>query len=219
MKKHLVLTIVLLALSTQALACEISGVEGLPKEEVARLQESCEAAKASAAAAESKKEEKKQTPAPKPDPQKEATAIAAALTAPAKAEDTLTPYGKVAMEIAGAVGLAARELGLAINEFLWTPAGILTMAVIIGKLFGLQLLGLVFCICIGWAAYSIARRALTSHYEQVTVVWLWGLRTTTKQIPRFTPWKELHENQGATLVITVVATVLLEWAFLANMVV
>ena len=48
----------------------------------------------------------------------------------------LSAYADIATQLAKAVGLAAKELGVAVNEFIMTPAGILTIAVILVKVFG-----------------------------------------------------------------------------------
>lgn len=54
--------------------------------------------------------------------------------------DALSKYGVVAQEWAKALGLAAKELGIAVDEFLDTDAGKLTAAVIIWQVAGEKIL-------------------------------------------------------------------------------
>lgn len=48
----------------------------------------------------------------------------------------LSAYAGVATEVAKAVGIAAQQLGVAVNDFIKTPAGIITIAIILVKVFG-----------------------------------------------------------------------------------
>lgn len=52
-------------------------------------------------------------------------------------------YGDVAKGIAEAIGIAARELGIAVNEFVDSDAGKLTVVLIIWHVFGGQLLAVI----------------------------------------------------------------------------
>lgn len=210
-----------LAVGGNAVACEIK-VNGLPEAEVARLEQACKDAQAKVladAAVEATKQTEKSsdpepTPKPTPEPKQKTETAIAGLPSP----NEVTPYGRVALEVAGAIGVAAKELGMAINDFLWTPAGILTVTIVIGKLFGMQFLGLLFCFLVMKAGYSFVRRVLICSYEEKQVTILWGLMSYTKKVPVFCAWKEVNESQGATIVMVTLATVVLVWAFLYNMV-
>lgn len=52
--------------------------------------------------------------------------------------ENLTQFGRVSREFAEAIGVAAKELGIAANDFLDTPAGKLTAVVILWKVMGTE---------------------------------------------------------------------------------
>lgn len=55
--------------------------------------------------------------------------------------EKISKYAGLATEVASAVGLAAEKLGVEVNKFILTPAGLLTISVILLKIFG-KFLGL-----------------------------------------------------------------------------
>lgn len=50
--------------------------------------------------------------------------------------EKISKYAGVATEVAAAIGIAAKNLGVEVNNFITTPAGMLTVAVILVKIFG-----------------------------------------------------------------------------------
>lgn len=59
-------------------------------------------------------------------------------------KEEITSYAKEATEFAKALGIAARELGLAVDDFVKTDAGKLTAALIAWKVLGDDIKGIVF---------------------------------------------------------------------------
>lgn len=66
--------------------------------------------------------------------------------------EKISKYAGIATEVATAIGIAAKNLGVEVNNFITTPAGMLTVSVILikifGKLFGLALAALVINILV-----------------------------------------------------------------------
>jgi len=50
--------------------------------------------------------------------------------------EKISAYAGIATEVATAIGLAAKNLGVEVNNFITTPAGLLTVAIILIKIFG-----------------------------------------------------------------------------------
>lgn len=113
------------AISVPAQACNLTGVDGLPDSVVKQLELECEKAKETAtSAAETYKVEK------------------------------LSAYAEVATQVAKALGVAAKELGLAVNDFLKSPAGLLTAGVIIVKVLGPLLFSIMAAVFVNIIGYN-----------------------------------------------------------------
>lgn len=72
--------------------------------------------------------------------------------------EKIADYGDVAKGIAEAIGIAARELGVAVNEFVDSDAGKLTVALIIWHIFGGQILSIVASLIGIYVGFKIFRR-------------------------------------------------------------
>lgn len=121
MKKTITAILLLVTLVTgQAYAaCDLSNTSGLPEAKVKELELACQTAL----------DEVKGVVVPG----------VTNLADPGK----LSEWGVVAQEWAKALGIAARELGIAADEFLGTTAGKLTAAVIIYQVAGEDIMGIV----------------------------------------------------------------------------
>lgn len=92
-------------------------------------------------------------------------------------------WGKQAADaaegFARAIGVAARELNVTVNEFLATPAGMLTAGLIIWKVGGTSLMGLVYGLIFITAGFIVIRaiyyRLFTDRFELVDYDRFWGL--------------------------------------------
>lgn len=119
------------------------------------------------------------------------TVAVAANTPPAPDPSTATQWATdmatVAESFARAIGIAARELGVAVNDFLKTPAGVLTAVVILWKVIGSDLLTVLTCVPImaifTIAYFKILRGLLVGGYETSQHSLLFGLVKYTRRRP------------------------------------
>lgn len=79
-----------------------------------------------------------------------------ALEASPKTE-VISAYADVAIQVAKAIGIAAKEAGIAVNEFIVTPAGQLTVAIILIKVLGGIFFALVAAFCINVIGYKVLK--------------------------------------------------------------
>ena len=88
---------------------------------------------------------------------------------------------------ARAMGVAARELGVAINDFLASDAGKLTAALIIWKIMGKGMLALMFGVILLIIStriyFKVLSRFTVDHYETSQRSVLFGLFMYEKQVP------------------------------------
>lgn len=188
MKAFILATLLLFAVPT--FACEINN-SGLSKEAVATLKVACEQAKL---------DEVKQN------------SLGSYVT-----PDRISAIGNVSNDIAMAIGTAAKQVGIAANEFLQTPAGILVVFGIFMKLFlhqAIGLVGLVVILC-SWAWFT--RRVLVDHYTVVEKVRFWGLYTTSKRVPTYAAFKDLDENQAFGIIASTIFTGVVSWALIGTL--
>jgi len=87
---------------------------------------------------------------------------------------------------AKALGIAARELGVTVNEFLKTDAGKLTAVLIVWKVAGASILSTIWAIVILITGLCLARvvylRLFTKSIELVPYTRLWGMWTGSKKV-------------------------------------
>lgn len=97
-----------------------------------------------------------------------------------------TQAAQAAEGFARAISIAARELGVTVNEFLKTDAGRLTAALIIWKVAGASIVSILYgmmFITVGLAiARIIYKRLFTKEYQQVEYSWFGGFFKGTKLV-------------------------------------
>lgn len=109
-----------------------------------------------------------------------------------KKAEQLSAYAEVAVQVARALGVAAQELGVAVNDFLKSPAGLLTAGVIIFKVFGPLIFGGIAALFINLIGYKVLKSMWYRHLpDEVEVV---GLFNTTKMVPQY---RRIHYNEAA----------------------
>lgn len=93
--------------------------------------------------------------------------------------ERVSEYSKLAKGIAEAIGIAARETGLAVNEFLATDAGFMVAVLIVWKIIGAQIIGIVIgviaMIAIPIVAFRAVKFARTDGYNYHESVGLFGI--------------------------------------------
>lgn len=87
---------------------------------------------------------------------------------------------------AKAIGIAAKELGVTVNDFLHTDAGRLTAAVIVWKVAGASIAKMLFAIALFFSCAIMVRvfylRLFTLEYKEMPYSLLWGLKSGTKMV-------------------------------------
>ncbi len=140
-------------------------------------------------------------------------ASAASASAPGTAIEQVTAAATwgtqasiAASGFAKALGVAAKELNLSINDFLKSPAGILTASVIIWKVFGSGIYGLFF-LTIGLIVLRVLYiRLFTDKYVKVEYKWFGGLITGTKVVRIPKSVSDLREDgEWLTLWVIIIA--------------
>lgn len=113
-----------------------------------------------------------------------------------------TQAAAAAEGFAKALGIAAKELNITINDFLKSPAGMLTAGLIIWKMAGSGILYAMYgtiVLVVGLIMIRIIyTRLFTSGYEKVEYRRLWGLWSGTKMVRVPKTFQDLH-NDGEWL--------------------
>ena len=84
-----------------------------------------------------------------------------------------------------ALGTAAKELGIAANDFLNSPAGYLLAGILIFNYAGGAVIGLPFTIFSMFFWWYITRRSMLQSKEYVTVPMFWGMFTMRRVVKTF----------------------------------
>jgi hypothetical protein len=105
--------------------------------------------------------------------------------------ETANEWGTAAKSFAVAIGIAAKELGIATNDFLKSPAGFLLAAVLIFKFCGGILIGVPFMVFTMWFCYRTINKYRQKDAEYVAVSYFWGLYVRQKAVNiKYSPWEE-----------------------------
>lgn len=111
--------------------------------------------------------------------------------------EKISKYAGIATEVATAIGIAAKNLGQEVNEFITTPAGMLTVAIILVKIFG-KLVGMIFAsLLICTILLKILKYMWTEPVEGEPVLvprWFGILGTREIHRRRFVSYKNASEN-------------------------
>lgn len=121
-------------------------------------------------------------------------------------------YGQYAKQIAEAVGILAFELGMAVNEFLHTDAGLLVALLLVWKIAGAQLLGFVIGIPLIIAIWILVIKAGKNMFvdtrENITVKARFGGEKVVS-VPSYRPFKMLGDDEQVVLWVgTIVAGII-----------
>lgn len=131
----------------------------------------------------------------------------------------ISDIGVVSKDFAVSIGIAAKELGIAANEFLTTPAGIFTAFIIIWKLFLIQIIGLLAVLAVVIAWIKLTRLAFTDSVETVKVKRFFGWYETNKDIRKYSTFAQMDFNQGSSFIVISIVAIILIWILLAQLVV
>lgn len=160
--------------SSMAVACEITG-SGLPSEMKQKLIVECEQMKLAAQSA--------------PE-------------APKVTKEDLSEWANISQEFAKAIGIAAKEMGVAVNEFITTPAGILTAGVILWHTLGADAIKILSILGVTLVIYVLNRALWFSHYESYRRsigVFSWEAR-----VRRNLKWEKMEDTASVMSILSVV---------------
>lgn len=92
----------------------------------------------------------------------------------------LSAYAGIATEVATAIGMAAKQLGVEVNNFIVTPAGIITLFIIVFKVFGKLIAVMFMAAIVNYIVWRLVRKIW--YYDsgetiEISVWWGWGKRT------------------------------------------
>lgn len=196
--KRVMLALILSLASFGAMAsCEISNT-GLPDSVLQKLKTDCETARL---AETQKKEEEKNSPIP---------------SVPFINPERMTGWAAVAEGFANAMGAAAKQLNISVNEFITTPAGMITIGVILWKVIGTSILKLLAM----YGVFLVARQIIRVMWTKSTITverkfWQW---TWTKENRVYYTWKDADDTQCGMGFLVLAAAGVAETILLAALV-
>jgi hypothetical protein len=175
---------VLAFMTSPTWACQLAGTS-LSAEARAEIELSCMRAEKAAAEAA-----------------KEMTQTAAVADA-----KNLSAYAEIATQVAKAIGIAAKELGVAVNDFVTTPAGILTVTVILMKVFG-KLFALVFvAIFVNIVVWGVLKRIWFVETDQTVEVSYLLFFKKTIQVKEMITYRQATDGQVFISFILIVISI------------
>lgn len=178
----------LLMFAVPAMACDLQSTSGLTKEAVAQLRVACEQAKLEVV---------------------KAAELPQASSVTSLTPEKISAIGQTAQEIAKALGSAASELNIAVNDFLLTPAGLLVVFGIFWKLFFIQTVGIIGILVVLWTTRWWLLRIMVDSYTPAEQTRWWGAKTVTKQVPTYSSFSRLDGNQGGSMFLVIVISLIL----------
>lgn len=127
----------------------------------------------------------------------------------------VSEWASASKGFAEALGIAAKELGIAVNDFLNSPAGILLALILLYNFAGGALLGLPFTMFTLWLFTRVLTFLRTDKVEFENVPVFWGAFTIRRKT-RIT-CQTLRENEGITLVLTGIGLLILNIVVWVNL--
>lgn len=135
------------------------------------------------------------------------SAFAAEPSVAAQAASTTTEWGQLAKDIAEAIGIAAKGVNLAVNDFIASPAGVLTVLFIVIKMMGMSILKFSFLTVVGYSVYKLIQGIWTSGFTQVeTRGWFGSTKIKNQRI--YYAWSDAKSEQVAAIAVTAIVALL-----------
>lgn len=129
--------------------------------------------------------------------------------------ETVSQWGGVAKEFAQAIGIAAKELGIAVNDFLDSPAGYLMAVILMVKYAGALVIGIPYTLfsglCLYWVLNKLRTKEITYEYRSA----LWGLFEYRRKL-KVTMREELPEHIAFYGVVAIAFTLISNMAVWIN---
>lgn len=188
--KNLFVVLMLSLFSTGAFAygtCEITNT-GLPESVVQKIKADCEALRLE----QIQKEANEKNSAAMAKAAAEAAKEVANANTPLVTPEKITSWATVATGLASAVSSAAREIGIGVNEFIKTPAGIIIVVGIIFKAFGGDIAKIGVLFFLTFFTYYINRHLWTESFETYKKKFLWFEYESRRRL--YYTWKGMDEH-------------------------
>lgn len=112
--------------------------------------------------------------------------------APVITPERITGWTQVAEGFANAMGAAAKQLNVSVNDFIKTPAGLITIGVILWKVIGVSILKLGAMYLVFRMILAIIRGIWKIGSEEVSRKFLWWSWTSTK--PTYSTWANSNDT-------------------------
>lgn len=121
--------------------------------------------------------------------------------------EEVTGWSQAAKGFAEALGIAAKQLGIAVNDFLNSPAGILLAVILLFNYAGGAIVGLPFTMFSLWMLWRLARRLTIATVEYENVPVFWGF--TTRRRVKYTKMTSISSENGMTLFLAALGLLIL----------
>ena len=178
MKKILSLMFVFaISVPGMANACSISHASDLSDEQIQQLKVQCEQMKLEVQA--SKK-----------------AALEKELETPVVTKENIGEWAVIAQEFAKALGIAAREIGVSVNEFLKSPAGVLTAGILIFMTVGKSIMAFFVGMLFTYIVFKLNNRVWFDQYETIETTNIFG-KTKQKRVARYNNWSQVKDDAVA----------------------
>lgn len=124
-----------------------------------------------------------------------------------------TQYGQFASEIAQAIGVLAKELNMAVNEFLTTDAGKLAAGMLLWKVFGDDVVGIgdaflglvLLCLLYKVTRFAINRLWPRDYEERKKKIFFGLLGEKTVRVPVYVRYRDISEGEALFSILTFAA--------------
>ena len=121
--------------------------------------------------------------------------------------EEFSEWAQASKGFAEALGIAAKELGIAVNDFLASPAGILLAFILLLNYAGGAVIGLPFTIFTLILLWTLVRRLSIASIEYETVPVFWGFTTVRrKKVTKFT---SIDDDNALILTVATIVMVIL----------
>jgi len=119
--------------------------------------------------------------------------------------ENMDKWSEISLRFAKAIGVAAKEFGVAVDDFLKTDAGKLTAVFIGWQVFGDDLISysisLIVLLIMVLGCRAFRRHLSLEGYEEQKRT-LFGFDMGSKKVPLYTPWRSTNENASVMIVLS-----------------
>lgn len=115
---------------------------------------------------------------------------------PVVTKENIGEWAVIAQEFAKALGIAAREIGVSVNEFLKSPAGVLTAGILIFMTVGKSIMAFFVGMLFTYIVFKLNNRVWFDQYETIETTNIFG-KTKQKRVARYNNWSQIKDDAVA----------------------